>query len=436
MGGGVQLAAPDAQQVGRAGELDGKPHPLTKGANGVWTVKIGPLAPDIYTYAFNVDGVDRARPAQHQHEVSATATSAAVSVVQVPGDAPQFYDVKAGAARRRAHPAVHVEDDGRRPHVWIYTPPDYDKGRDFPVLYLLHGAGDIESGWTMIGRANNILDNLIAERQGQADGGGDAARSRHTELLDRPGKAVADPVAVVRARSLDDIIAAMMSGDGKGGLSLFAQRPGRGRDADGRADLQGVQQARRSSDRRSVDGRRPDDEHRVQPAGTVQLCRVDERGGGAAARGNLCGLFKDIAAANKRFKLFWTAVGKDDTLTGPGDNASTTALRRAASSTRSSETDGRHEWTVWRYHCSRWRRCCSVSVPTAGPQRPPTRSESRSREAARDGGSAGCRQSGSGHRSIRGGVGATTPPARRRGGGRVRSIERGAMRAALAPSRS
>ena len=47
--------------------------------------------------------------------------------------------------------------------MWVYTPPGYDKGSNFPVLYLLHGAGDIESGWTMIGRANNILDNLIAE---------------------------------------------------------------------------------------------------------------------------------------------------------------------------------------------------------------------------------------------------------------------------------
>jgi enterochelin esterase family protein len=47
--------------------------------------------------------------------------------------------------------------------VWVYTPPDYDKGKNYPVLYLMHGAGDIESGWTLIGRANNILDNLIAE---------------------------------------------------------------------------------------------------------------------------------------------------------------------------------------------------------------------------------------------------------------------------------
>src|SRR5213075_3565952 len=47
--------------------------------------------------------------------------------------------------------------------VWVYTPPNYDKGANFPVLYLLHGAGDVESGWVLIGRANLILDNLIAE---------------------------------------------------------------------------------------------------------------------------------------------------------------------------------------------------------------------------------------------------------------------------------
>src|SRR5687768_11430713 len=48
----LRLHAPSAQQVVAAGELDGKPHPMTKGADGVWTVTIGPLDPDIYTYAF------------------------------------------------------------------------------------------------------------------------------------------------------------------------------------------------------------------------------------------------------------------------------------------------------------------------------------------------------------------------------------------------
>ena len=67
------------------------------------------------------------------------------------------------AARPREHPPYVSKTLGVSRTVWIYTPPGYDKGGNYPVLYLLHGAGDIESGWTMIGRANNILDNLIAE---------------------------------------------------------------------------------------------------------------------------------------------------------------------------------------------------------------------------------------------------------------------------------
>jgi enterochelin esterase-like enzyme len=60
--------------------------------------------------------------------------------------------------------------------------------------------------------------------------------------------------------------------------------------------------------------------------------------------------FKDITAANKRFKLFWTAVGKDDTLTGPGDRALTAAMTKVGFKHSFKETDGRHEWTVWRHH--------------------------------------------------------------------------------------
>src|SRR6185295_12784384 len=53
----LRYAAPNAQQVTATGELDGRPHPMTKDEAGVWSVTIGPLSPDIYTYAFTVDGV-------------------------------------------------------------------------------------------------------------------------------------------------------------------------------------------------------------------------------------------------------------------------------------------------------------------------------------------------------------------------------------------
>ena len=88
------------------------------------------------------------------------------------------------------------------------------------MLYLLHGAGDIESGWTMIGRANNILDNLIAE--GKAKPMVVVMPLGHSiqSFWTGPAKQVPDPVMKAMAgATLNDIINAMMSGDGKGGLS-------------------------------------------------------------------------------------------------------------------------------------------------------------------------------------------------------------------------
>lgn len=58
----LRLRAPNAKEITVSGELDGKQHQMTKGPNGVWTVTVGPLAPDIYTYAFNADGVTALDP--------------------------------------------------------------------------------------------------------------------------------------------------------------------------------------------------------------------------------------------------------------------------------------------------------------------------------------------------------------------------------------
>jgi enterochelin esterase family protein len=65
---------------------------------------------------------------------------------------------------------------------------------------------------------------------------------------------------------------------------------------------------------------------------------------------NYPAIFKDPSAINKQFKLFWTAVGKDDTLTGPGDRALAEAFTKAGIKHSFKLTEGRHEWTVWRNH--------------------------------------------------------------------------------------
>ena len=347
----LRLRAPAARPVTAAGELDGKPHPMTKGADGVWTVTIGPLAPDIYTYAFNVDGVSALDP-RNANTKYGYGPFGPVSIVQVPGDGPQFYDVKPvphGEVRIRPYVSKSL---GVSRTVWVYTPPDYEQGKDFPVLYLLHGAGDIESGWTMIGRANTILDNLIADKK---------ARSMvvvmplgHTiqSFWTGPARTAPDPISasLAGASSLDDIIAAMMSGDGKGGLSAF------GRDLvdDVMPLIERTYKVSRRPDDRAIAGlsmgggqtvnlafARPDLFRYVAMMSPAANSRLDEPYGR---------VLKNPGTFNKQFKLFWIGLGKDDTLTGPGDRAFVAALGKYGVKHTFVEMEGRHEWTVWRQH--------------------------------------------------------------------------------------
>ena len=123
---------------------------------------VGPLAPDIYTYAFNVDGVTALDPLTTPS--TATATSARSASCRCPATG-RSSTTSSGAARRGADPSVHVEDTRRQQDGVGLHAARLRSRQGLPVLYLLHGAGDIESGWTMIGRANNILDNLIAEKK-------------------------------------------------------------------------------------------------------------------------------------------------------------------------------------------------------------------------------------------------------------------------------
>jgi len=131
---------------------------LTKNADGMWEATFGPLPAGGYRYVFVVDGltvVDARNPATSQ--TNTTVYSLAV----VPGS--DLFDTK--NVPHGAVAAVHYNSTAlggiRRMH--IYTPPGYETSRDrYPVLYLLHGAGDVDDSWTSVGRAGFILDNLIA----------------------------------------------------------------------------------------------------------------------------------------------------------------------------------------------------------------------------------------------------------------------------------
>ncbi len=137
--------------------------PMTRDGNGVWSYTTGPLAPDIYGYSFNADGQTRLDP-QNPSMVKPNLVWSG-NMVLVPGDPAEPWErqnVPHGILHHHFYHSGVVGDDR---DYFVYTPPGYKATarKKYPVLYLLHGYSDIANGWTEVGKANEILDNLIAQ---------------------------------------------------------------------------------------------------------------------------------------------------------------------------------------------------------------------------------------------------------------------------------
>jgi enterochelin esterase-like enzyme len=153
-----RLPAPDAQKVRL--HLD-KDYDMEKDTNGVWSVTTTPQAVGFHYYWFIVDGLNVADPASD----SFFGVGRQYSGIEVPSKDEDFYEVKdVPHGEIRSH-WYHSEITKSWRRCYVYTPPGYDTNTSarYPALYLLHGAGEDQSGWGWQGRANFILDNLIAE---------------------------------------------------------------------------------------------------------------------------------------------------------------------------------------------------------------------------------------------------------------------------------
>ena len=341
--------SPTAKEIIVRGELDGSAYRLTKSDDGIWSGTTPPLSPDIYTYTFNVDGVVALDP-RNPNTKYGFGSFGPVSVVEVSGEKPAFYDVKPvphGEVRIRPYVSKTL---GVARTLWVYTPPNYDRGNSYPVLYLLHGAGDIESGWTMIGRANNILDNLIAEGKAKPMVVVMPLGHAMQSYWAGPAKSVPGPLeAAFASGSLEKIIHAMISGDGKGGLSPVAKElveeviP----------LVQKTYKVSTKPEARAIAGLSMGGGQAINLAfARPELFRyvvLMSPAASGAVDEIYPGFFKDPKAANKRFKLLWLGFGKDDTLTGPGDKAFYETLTKHDVRYTFKLSEGRHEWTVWRH---------------------------------------------------------------------------------------
>jgi enterochelin esterase-like enzyme len=157
----VRIKAPDATKV-KVNFWSGPKMDMEKQADGFWTVTTPPQAPGLHYYAINIDGVDVNDPGSHTFYGGSKDASA----VEVPEAGATYYlpqDVPHGQVREVWY---NSSVTGSWRHALVYTPPDYDKNQSarYPVLYLQHGGGEDETGWTKQGKVNFILDNLIASK--------------------------------------------------------------------------------------------------------------------------------------------------------------------------------------------------------------------------------------------------------------------------------
>ncbi len=157
-----RLFAPEAKSVTVSGDF-GPDTPLTKGADGVWTATIGPLPSESYVYYFMADGMRLVDPANPQVKIGYVITTT-VSLVTVPGPETDFFEVHNVPHGDLRTIAYHSDSNGVNRELVAYLPPGYDDNPDkrYPVLYLLHGYANDHHSWQRYGRANEILDNLIA----------------------------------------------------------------------------------------------------------------------------------------------------------------------------------------------------------------------------------------------------------------------------------
>lgn len=160
-----RLDAPHAQAVNLVTDITPDVLPLTKEAEGLWTVTTAPLSPAIYAYAFSVDGVAQPDPRNSWVKMNLVSQASMVLVPSVPAKPWEPAAIPHGTVHSHVYTTAAVEGlPANQSRYVVYTPAGYDADgeRRYPVLYLLHGWSDSEISWTQIGQAHHILDALMA----------------------------------------------------------------------------------------------------------------------------------------------------------------------------------------------------------------------------------------------------------------------------------
>ncbi len=327
-----RLRAPEAKVVTVSGDF-GSDANMQKGDDGIWSVTVGPLAPEMYVYFFSVDGVRLTDPNNAQVKIG-YVTSTTTSLLTVPGDKPAFYDVQDVPHGEMRTLIYKSRSNGVSRELTVYVPPGYDEARNrrYPVLYLLHGFANDHHSWHRYGRANDILDNLLAQRAIQPflvvmplGYGGAHVNGDGTGIPPAAAGAFGGDAALYERDLLEDIIPMI---DAK--YRTVANRKNRA--------IVGFSMGGGQAGRFGLRHLETFSHVGIMSAGM---------GGGPDNNEPMATLAADPARANKLIDLLWIACGTDDTAL-KGAKTLHQALEKAGVKHTYLETEGAHHWRVWR----------------------------------------------------------------------------------------
>ena len=331
-----RLRAPEAHAVSVSGDF-GPDMAMSRDADGTWSASVGPLKPDEYVYFFIVDGVRLTDPSNPQVKIG-YVTSTTTNLVTVPGDGPQFYDVQDVPHGEIRTLLYKSKSNNVVRELNVYLPPGYDANsrQRYPVLYLLHGFANDHHSWHRYGRANDILDNLLAKQAIKPfivvmplGYGGASVNGDGTGIPPANAGAFGGDFALYERDILEDVIPLI---DGK--YRTLANRENRA--------IMGFSMGGMQAGRFGL-GHLDTFSH----VGIMSAGLVGNPASTAAGPDPIGALAANSAAANKQLKLLWIACGTEDSAMA-GARSTHEALQKAGIQHTFVASEGAHHWRVWR----------------------------------------------------------------------------------------
>jgi enterochelin esterase family protein len=319
-----RLRAPKAEKVGLfSTDIPGggrEARAMKKGENDLWEITLD-VAPGTYRYVIDVDGV---QVVDVRNPAISESNERVWSLVRVPGAAfMDTTDVPHGAVSKVTY---HSKTLGKNRRAHVYTPPGYETNTEkYPVFYLLHGAGDCDDSWTSVGRAADILDNLIAAKKAKpmivvmpaghistaGFGAPQGQGPRFEDDFEKDLRPHIEKTYRVKTDRADRAIAGLSMGGGQT-LSLFLSKP---------ADYSAVGVFSSGIFAQNMDDWEKQNKEKLAAA----------------------------VAAKDGLKTLWFATGKDDFLLQRSKD-SVALLKKLEFKAEFKETEGGHTWICWQQY--------------------------------------------------------------------------------------